>query len=199
LNFGCDKSEAVFGSAIVDTRDLGLRKFQSYISSYFKHVADLKDDRLLVLTADLVVENAIDVYLSVIMPSYENQLSENKEFTQYLKIEVAKALKFSPSRFFESANVIRQVRNIFAHNLDIKKFSQLEPKFLRQIDEALASYGHRIRVREKTSQKFKNLTLFTTMGLTMYLTNLRMLNSFLRSENFTNIMMKSLQEDEKKK
>lgn len=135
IDFECAKGEAVFQSPLMETTDKPFKKLLIELQTYLEHIDDLKGDRLLVLTSDLLVENVVDKYLSTIMPSYEKELQNNRECTFFFKICVAKALKLTPIKIFDAANIIRKVRNAFAHTLEIKDFSNLDEKLLREMDK----------------------------------------------------------------
>ncbi|MBP1311725.1 hypothetical protein MHH57_05570 [Paenibacillus sp. FSL H7-0442] len=88
------------------------------------HIIPLKDDRLLLLTGALIIENSIDNYLSDFMSGY-NALKENRDFSLSMKIGLAKALALCPSKIFNYCNIIRLMRNDFAHNLQAKEIEGL--------------------------------------------------------------------------
>jgi hypothetical protein len=150
-----------------------------------KNVFELKDDRLFALVADLLVENAIDGYLSEVMPRYKQELSDNRDFTFSLKIAVARELRLSPAKFFKGADVLRRIRNEFAHNLQIKTFNDLKPDLLREIDNVLNEYcpkkaSQQIPVRGR----FYSLVFDTVVVLILYKKHLHTLNAYLRDKTF---------------
>jgi hypothetical protein len=198
VNANCPKNEAifydttVFSSSPINT--IG-DKMKEKIISYFKHIVELKDDRLLVLISDLLLENTVDNYLSAIMPAYK----ENINFTFFTKICVAKALRLSPSKFFDGADLVRRIRNEFAHNIETRTFETLKPKLIDEIVKILRSYYPTKQPKEETIQEqFKSLTMLTYVALNNNIENIRSLNSFLRDELFHDTLLAYCQEKSEK-
>jgi hypothetical protein len=189
VNCGCPKGEAVFYEQMPDVMG-GLSGFQEIVGEvqrYIQHIADLKDDRLYALVADLLAENAIDNYLLELMPKYKKELADNKDFTFSLKIAVAKELRLSPAKFFKGADVLRKIRNEFAHNLEIKNFEDLNSKFINEIDSVLETYFTKIRPTHKSIRdKFASLLINTIIELSFQTRYIRSLNSYLRDDAFCN-------------
>jgi len=134
------------------------------------------------------------------MPAYKKNLADKKEFTFSMKI--AKALKLSPSQFFNGADLVRSIRNEFVHNLEIKTFENLKnleslkPKkrnLISEMENILKIYFPTTLRSDKTLQEqFKSLTLFTFVAINSFIENVRSLNSFLRDDTFLEILMRFL-------
>lgn len=201
LDLECQKGDAIFYTPIVHSSELEIASIElkKKVTDYFQNVAQLKDDRLLVLTAELLVENAVDSYLSAIMPTYEKELADNRDLTFSLKIAIAKELRFSPSKFFDGADTVRRVRNEFVHNLEIKTFEKLKPKLVKEMEAILTTYFPKKPLTDRTlREQFKSLALFTMVGINGYVMNVRSLNSFLRDDAFLEILGNFLNEREVK-
>jgi hypothetical protein len=185
IKMSCKKEEAVFfdnqiyPSSINGAHDEVLNQ----IATYFKHISQLNDDRLLVLTAELLLENTVDNYLSQIMPTYKKSLGDNRDFTFSLKIAVAKGLKLSPPRFFNSIDLVREIRNEFVHNLEVKTLDNVKPENINKIKVYLELFEGKTSDRNLQEQ-FKSLSLYTFLGLNSQIENVRSLNSFLRDTTF---------------
>lgn len=190
LNADCPKGEAVFYDSTLFSSSRLSKEFEemrSKIAVYFQHVVESKDDRLLALVADLLLENTVDNYLSAIMPAYQENITKSKEdnFSFYNKISIAKALKLTPSKFLDGANLVRKIRNEFAHNLETKTFDALEPKLIIKIENILKTYYPTKSQTEKSIQEqFKSLTMNTYIALNATIDNIRILNSFIRDNSF---------------
>lgn len=189
VNYYSTKGECVFEKPIPARKDIYLDNFDQQIKSYLTHIAELKDDRLLALTADLLVESALEQYLSTIMPSFKSDLSH---INLAMKISIAKALRLTPTKLFDSAKVIHKLRNYFAHELAIKKFSDLADAE-KLIDNALGKFE--LSLTTSLSLKFVTLTYTTLLGITMYIHSLNSFNSFIRNDKFRDIIIKSSLED----
>ena len=187
VDSSCRKGDAVFYEEMPDVIGglSGFNQIVSEIQSYIKHIAELKDDRLYALVADLLAENAIDGYLSELMPRYKQELADKKDFTFSLKIAVARELRLSPAKFFKGADVLRKIRNEFAHNLEIKTFEALKPELIDEIDGVLSTYFKKKHpTHNSIREKFSSLMFHTVIGLIFYSRHVRSLNSFLREDIF---------------
>lgn len=183
LNFECLKGEAVFNRPLDFILNADkVTQLQEEIEKTTLQVAELKDDRLLVLICDLLVENAVETYLSQIMLGYNKELADNKNFTFSLKISVAKALRFSSPKPFRGADIIRRIRNEFVHNLEIKDFSQLKPRLIDEVNKTLKDYCLERPLSEKSQKNFLDLTLLTVLGIAVFSLHVTLLNVYVRSD-----------------
>ncbi len=154
---------------------------QKSVDDMLQKVSDLKDDRLLVLIASLIIENAIDELLKAIIPDYK-KVKENKDFTFSMKIELAKALRFIPSWILGCADFIRGLRNNFAHDLHVDSFNQIDTSKIKSMRDRLIKYSP--EVPDHSAEIFRKLTFFTFMALYGYRQHVFILNRFIRSEDF---------------
>ncbi len=187
VDFGCHKKEAVFDSPIPSNKDNEIQNESEQMRCFMEHVAKLNDDRLLALTANLLIENAIDNFLSAIMPNYENEIFDDLDFTIAKKIAIAKALNLVPRKFFDSAKLINEIRNRFAHDVANKSFSDLDKSKITRIEKLLMLFNIDVTANSMDG-KFRILTFFTIIGLNRYVYSLSLLNSFLRSANFSEVL-----------
>jgi hypothetical protein len=202
INFDCPEGDAVFYNRLIypsSVAGIGKEALKQ-LTNYFEHIGKLNDDRLIVLTAELLLENTIDRYLSAIMPSYKNTLGDNRDFTFSLKIAVAKGLKLSPSKFFKSVDLVRKVRNEFVHNLNIKSFDKLDIELLNDIQQNLELYTSKERVLSRELRdNFKSLALYSFWGLNAQIENIQSLNAYLRSNYFLEDLSTFLQQNPKQR
>jgi hypothetical protein len=94
----------------------------------FQKTHGIDDDRLLAIVAALVVEEKLDHLLRLFLPGYHKLQSEQFGFA--MKIRLLEALKLIPFRFTSAADCIRLIRNEFAHDLEKRRFEQLDQKLL---------------------------------------------------------------------
>ena len=120
-----------------------------------KHFHMLDDDRLIALIGALIVENAVEAYLSAAMLGYKKELSGSKDFFFSWKIAVAKSLRFCPTKILTCADVIRQIRNEFAHNLGIKDFVELKTVYRKKLDDAFLSIVDETPRKERTMREVR--------------------------------------------
>jgi hypothetical protein len=187
IDISCRKGEAVFYQEMPEIMG-GLEGFNDAvveIRKYIEQIANLKDDRLYALVADLLTENAVDAYLSELMPRYQKELADKKEFTFSLKIAVARGLKLCPAKFFNGADVLRRIRNEFAHELEKKAFEDLKPKLIREMDKVLRTYyPKKSPTFNSIREKFSSLMINTIIEIRFQSRYVRSLNSYLRDDMF---------------
>lgn len=151
------------------------------------HIFPLKDERLLLITGALIVENTIDNFLSDFMPGY-NSLKENRDFTFSMKIGLAKALALCPASLFNYCNLIRQIRNEFAHNLQIKKIVDLPNKHKQTLLQYLKELYPTYDESSSFHKQIFDLVNETIFGLEMYRTSVQRLNKLIRSNEIEDMM-----------
>jgi hypothetical protein len=150
---------------------------------YIKRIENLKDDRLYALVAELLAENAVNIYLSEIMPRYKQELADKRDFTFSLKIIIARELRFSPARYFNGADILRKVRNEFAHNLEMETFECLKSDLIKDMRKVLSTYREMSQPFNGSIREiFTVLTHTTVMGLLTFAKHVHSLNSYLRDE-----------------
>lgn len=166
-------------------------EFVSDVRGIFERLSGLKEDRAIVLVAALFVENALDEYLTSIISDFP-KIRDKKNMTFSLKIDLAKSLNLSPSHIFNCAHKIREIRNEFAHNIEIETFSDLVINHYDSIKAHLSNY-----VKDEKSFAdfdfygiFRDVTQNTVLNLKIYAWNNQKMNEYIRTGEF----MKSLQE-----
>lgn len=183
----CNKDEAIFYRPITFLKDVAQKNNEliKQVNNYLDRIYKEKDDRIIVITTELLIEHAIEMYLSKIMPSYQKNLSDNVNFNFYLKIEVAKSLALSPKKFFEGADLIRRIRNNFVHNLEMNNLDDVKLDLKNQIDNVLVSYfPKQFRKDVPIQGKFRSLAFATFIGITKETQYLELLASYLRDDDF---------------
>ncbi|XES77774.1 MAG: hypothetical protein ACBZ72_02575 [Candidatus Bathyarchaeia archaeon] len=205
VNNECKKGEAVFyetrfHESVADSTGQELKK--KFIE-YFQEVSKLDDDRLLVLTAELLMENAIDNYLSALMPNYNDEIGNNELIDIYSKIMFAKSLRFSPPKHFAGADTIRKIRNAFVHYLEVRKFEDLDSaavktnkNLLKKMKDNLREFLPNNTKPQSPREDFKSLALYVILGINSYAISIRSINLLVRSDNFLTILWAFLDKQE---
>ena len=169
---------------------LGREEFFGHIEEQLKHLHSLKDDRALVLVGALLVEYYLDELLSSYIPDYKNQLSR---WTLFVKTTIARALKLCPDYLYDSIDTIREIRNKFAHNLDVKNIEDLSNEYIKSLKSHLNQYltGP---VYESIINDVKKVRIFdalignVTVTLRSYGLQIQVLNDFIRSDEIYEIL-----------
>ncbi|MBN1600074.1 MAG: hypothetical protein JW915_00630 [Chitinispirillaceae bacterium] len=103
-----------------------------------------------------------------------------------------KAFAIIPVNIINCADCVRQVRNQFAHNLEKTKFEDLEDKIKNQIS---GIYGNIFQKKnENLFTCFRDIIFYYSHGIDLYMTNLSVLNSIIRSKDFIEKISNEFQE-----
>jgi len=157
------------------------------IPELLSKTANLQDDRLLAVVTMLVVEDRLDKALHSFLPKYDP-----KAFTFARKIKLMNALALIPNKIIEAANLFGNIRNAFAHNLQIDSFDRLEGHLIQQVRELGSSVNP---VPNKPPgrtfiEDFKFLSFFCVVGLESYSANLSYLRAHISTPDFIDALFK---------
>jgi hypothetical protein len=159
-------------------------RLQAELDKMWAHYKDLTDDRLLTLVAALCIENSVDAVLQAFSPRFADCLGSS-DFTFSLKIEVVRSMRMLPSRILTACDLIRVIRNEFAHHLEVKEFGQLDnEKCLRKLGPYVAAFSIRKRDANDHRGLFTDLVGFVLLALNVYTRQIARLREYLESEGF---------------
>jgi len=157
----------------------------------FMRMQNYKDDRSKVLLAALACEAIIDMLLREIMPGYKNSLEEERETTLSQKIRILSAFSIVPRHLTRAADMLRAVRNAFAHDLEIDKLEDIKDKIKQQMFQYYTERGISPREgRNDLQNVFEAIAYASTAGLASYLTCVSDLNAVIRSPEFEDVLSK---------
>jgi hypothetical protein len=184
LYVGGPKGETLFFAP----RSFLLKESNEYLQQdydeYWKHYKGIRDHKLLVLVAALCIENQ----LTNLLLSYSPGICEYKndsEITFSIKVKFAKSMRIIPSRILSSCDLIRQIRNVFAHNLEIRTFANLDSKYLNKLHPYIMEYNKDERDPSDYIKLFIELTGFTLTALIIYTKHLLYLREYLLTNEST--------------
>src|SRR5690554_6303 len=106
------------------------------LPQYFKRLNNIDDDRSFVILATTVLEYQIDRFLEKFIPKYDCLIDRNTSLNT--KIRTIKAFNLIPSQFIEMINLIKNIRNDFAHNLTFDSFKNVpktEKNLIKNIEK----------------------------------------------------------------
>ena len=155
------------------------------VLSTVNRMANYGDDRSRALLAALASEAVIDKVLEALMPKYGKFFGGDRGPALSMKIKMLQALALVPSHLTEAADIVRDVRNSFAHKLTVEKLSDLDEKVKRKMK---AYYSQR-RIsppdkRDDMPHVFDQIAWVATAGLSAYLPLVRDLNDTIRHADF---------------
>ena len=178
------------------TRDLEpMRESGREVLDIFKRLTKLKEDRAIVLVGALFVENAVDQLITSIIPDF-SKVNKRKEITFSVKIDLAKALNMAPSSILNCADRIRDIRNEFAHNIELETFDDLDERHYDSLKAHLYKYLPNNAPEKKTIDNYSFYELFrdatenTVLNLLIYAWNINVLNEYIRTDEFMQNLIK---------
>lgn len=104
-----------------------------------------------------------------------------------------RALRLIPNRLLVCADLIRSIRNDFAHNLATSTFSALSQSKLRSIEDRVREYNKKALVGKDQAEIFAMLVQFTAMGLYFYARQVETLHKLLRNEDSKSTILSYLE------
>lgn len=142
-----------------------------------------KDDRSLALVNALVLESTIDGLLKAWLPGYDDLLKgRSKEMTFSLKTELLRSMNFIPLAFLKACDKARDVRNHFAHHLNVRTFDELpQPKKDSVSTVFNEIFGHQ---PDDVKEAFNALANYAIFGMRAYTSNITLLRKVISAEGF---------------
>jgi hypothetical protein len=185
------KGSQIFNEPYFELKDSG--KWNKEIALYFKEFNSLKDERASVIFFAIAIESELDKLNSQVFKKYK-LFDEDPYFTFSLKIKVLKAL-------------IKNIRNKFAHNIDIHNIKDLEnSKSGKDLISKLDSYCNQLedkllysKLRPSYISKFKDIAALSIKALRYYQPNIKLLRDAIEEPNFENRLKEKAQNLKKEK
>lgn len=161
-----------------------LDQYVSQVNEILDRLGKLNDDRALVIVAALFVEKAIDDYLSSLIPDYfKNKITRMLNF--FNKIELARSFLLCPSRLINQAHTIREIRNEFAHNIEINKINELKSMNIKSLKKILNNaVGGEEYIDQDSITIFQQACTIIILNMSMRTRVNRMINLYIRSKEF---------------
>lgn len=166
------------------------------LRSTLNRMQNYEDDRSMVLLAALASEAVIDKLLAALIPRYVAELRDQRDMSFSMKIRLLKALEIVPKHLTEAADLVRMVRNQFAHKLTVETLADLriegdgEAKVdADNIVNKMQQYCARQRIppndqRDDLVHVFDAIAMIATVGLAAYVHMVRDLNAAIREPAF---------------
>lgn len=178
--------EGIKGKSLFTEPVVAMPASQDMVPSY-SLIQNAKDDRSKVILGALVVEANLDHVLATWMPGFA-RLTNSKDFTFSLKTETLRAMELIPPHILDAVDLIRGVRNDFAHNLDIATLSDLKQSGADRIKNGYSAvFG--TRSSAALEQQFHDIATFATQALRAYGANIKLLRDGLTSGNYVQSLL----------
>jgi len=180
------EKKTVFTSSLFDfeiIEDNNRKSIENY-----SRITNTGDDRSRIILAGIIIESYFDRILKCFFIDYKN-LSDRSDFTFSFKISLLKSLRFIPNEIIIMCDVVRKVRNIFAHNFDIDKIEQIDSKLIKNINQL-----HREKTKRNINvsliEKFHTIYSLGYSELRTYEKNIKLLRETIDNPNFENELQK---------
>jgi hypothetical protein len=183
------RGESLFYESLGWTVQEDLKLLSGHYKEYERVLIKLGEDRLLVLVGSLSLEDDLDYFLAAYIPHYK-YLSENRDFTFSMKIDLGRSLCLIPKHLLDAADLVRYIRNEFAHNLEMTSFSSLKAKTKRKLRTSYKVLYRTDRMNIPYSEKFGLVVGAVMHGFEIYTSHLRNARKFIYSDDFTNELKK---------
>ena len=156
------------------------------------------DERSKVLLAALASEAVMGKVLETLMPQYWQVFDKKWDMSFAAKTKVLEAFAIVPKHITEAANVVRAIRNEFAHDLTVEKLGDLDNKFKKKMQD----YYERREFDPKDKHDdlghvFESIALIATVGLSTYLPLVRDLKEAIRDPAFETKLRKRAEKRQK--
>jgi hypothetical protein len=150
----------------------------------FQKIKDSGDERSRTILVNLILEHLADILLGHLIKNYEDFVKDTKP-SFYLKLSLLKAFDLIPEQVLASIDCLREIRNRFAHRLEITKFSDLDDKIIQKINQTVkgATFDSE-EEKETLEQKISRLEFHAFVGLDGYEPNLRLLADKVNGKEF---------------
>jgi len=185
INIEGKKGESLFYRPLIWGLEKDLKLLRAQYTEYERLIIEAKEERLLALVGAMSMEEALDLFLRSYIPGYRKLEKQHREFTPYVKIQLARSLKIIPAHIFDAADLVRDIRNKFAHNLRISRFEALKSEIkdnLRQKHGAF--YPKDINIDLSLAEIFHKVVDGVILGLEIYASNLKIAKDYIHSGDF---------------
>lgn len=189
-------SNSILKQPFLELIDIG--KWNEEMEPFYKRVNKTKDERAFVILMTLVVEFHIDAIFKVFFPKSKDLL-ENISFTLSLKISVLKSLNLLPDQIFKFIDLIRKIRNEFAHRIEIDSIKQLNTsqkgkKLIQQLNKLCDDYSESMTYSkyspDNLREKFKDISNIVNNALREYEPSVLLIRNEIEKKEFLDKILK---------
>lgn len=104
-----------------------------------------------------------------------------------MRIKLIQALRLFPIRICYSADLVRKIRNEFAHQLDMKSFANM-PTRMQNVRQRVKEFIPDYPNNSADAERFRDLLWHTTSAVEIYRPSIQLLNKLIRSGDITVIL-----------
>lgn len=163
---------------------------------FFERINNIEDDRSFIILATSVLEYQIDKFLKAFVPNHQILVNDKTNFVT--KINIIKAFNLIPEHFPIMFDNIRNIRNDFAHNLNIDTFNDaIESEKLSSHIEEMKKLWEEFQNdmcywqnNEPIRLMFKDIWRVCIEGLKVFESNVRLFRQETENKEFINHLLK---------
>jgi hypothetical protein len=195
INIEGEKGASLFHHPIKWFVEKDMLLISEQFERYKKLVEAATDERLLAIIGALSTEEALDLFLGSYIPGYK-RVSEIKDFTLSMKIEIALSLRLIPSHILNTVDLVRAIRNEFAHNLSIDCFDSLdEEKFKKKLEARFqVLFPNDKHNNREVKHTFTSVVEGVIVALGVYASHVKSAKEYIYSNNFSGELIKRIKE-----
>jgi hypothetical protein len=164
------------------------------IPPYFKRLNKINDDRSFVILALAVLEYQIDRFLKAFIPKYDVLIKSNTNIST--KIDIIKAFNLIPTHIVDMVDLLRNIRNVFAHYLEIDGFedekkSKKLPNYILLMKEYKIEYNTEMpywKDGEPIRLLFKDIWRVCLEALRIYEGNIKLFRQETEKREYINYL-----------
>jgi len=157
---------------------------------FFKRLNNITDDRSFVILAASALEYQVDRFLKAFIPEAQILVNDNTNFS--MKLKLLRAFRLIPSQFTNMIECIKDIRNEFAHNLEIDSFADAEKSqklqlHLKTLDRQWIQFKSDMCYwdnKKPLRLKFKDIWRVSIEGLRIYESNVRLFRQETENNQF---------------
>jgi hypothetical protein len=153
----------------------------------FKRIKKTGDDRSRSLLVNLILENQVDILLGHLIKKYKKYLKEAKPSFNN-KLWLLHSFDMIPDQVYLSIDCLREIRNRFAHNLAVDRFSDLDNEIKTKIEKVILHTTFEKGNENSIEKKVYSIEVHAIVGLENYEPNLRLLSEQIYSKQFKELL-----------
>lgn len=197
INIEGKQGESLFRRPVKWFIQEDFKRIKDQYEGYQKLIEGAKEERLLALIGALSMEEALDLFLGAYIPDY-HRLEKQRDFTLFIKIELALSLRIIPRHIIDAAELINNVRNKFAHELEISYFDDLDNGTK---DKLKQNHGVFFPDNTNASLSVKNMFIGVVeaiiIALGIYASHIRVAKDYIHSADFAQQLVKRIKDKAK--
>jgi hypothetical protein len=193
INIEGKKGESLFDHPIKWFVERDIKLISEQFERYKKFVEEAKEERLLALIGALSIEEALDLFLGAYIPNY-SRIEDERDFTLYLKIQLAYSLKVIPSHILDAAALINNVRNKFSHELKIDRFDSLDNGTKENLRQKHGTFVSNDKTSHAVKDTFIFVVEFVIIALGVYASQVQSAKEYIYSDDFGKELVRRIKE-----